>query len=241
MDKKARLLRFACVLVSLELAIMVASLVTGAMASLSGDVAVNANPSPLDTASNWLMICHNILEIGFYGVFAWLLIDDNGPYAIAGFLFGLIGLIALSISICIEMGVLHGQPPLADPFGFGYGAIDEELSLIGQFCILPANGFFALATLRHPQSRPAVPAILFMGLPIGFMNLYIPDYASGWLLFVGDWMVPVFVVCKQTILLWWFVTLLNPKVAPERSSPASDALLESQFGSRFPSTGGSQY
>jgi hypothetical protein len=241
MDKKARLLRFACVLVSLELAIMVASLVTGAMASFPGDLPVNATPSPLETASNWLMICHNILEIGFFGVFAWLLIDDNGPYAIAGFLFGLIGLIALSISICIEMGVLHGQPPLADPFGFGYGAIDEELSLIGQFSILPANGFFALATLRHPQSRPAVPAILFMGLPIGFMNLYIPDYASGLLQFVGDWMVPVFVVCKQTILLWWFVTLLNPKVAPERSSPANDTLLESQFGSRFPSTGGPHY
>jgi hypothetical protein len=238
MDKKARLLRFACVLVSLELAIMVASLVTGAMASLSGDVAVNGSSSPLDTASNCLMVCHNILEIGFYGVFAWLLIDDNGPYAIAGFLFGLIGLIALSLSICIEMGVLHHQPQFADPFGFGYGAIDEELSLIGQFSILPANGFFALATLRHPQSRPAVPAILFMGLPIGFMNLYIPDYASGWLQFVGDWMVPVFVVCKQTILLWWFVTLLNPKVAPERSSPAGDALLESQFGSGFPRTGG---
>ncbi|MBV9873225.1 MAG: hypothetical protein JO025_00725 [Verrucomicrobia bacterium] len=237
MDKKAPLLRFACVLVSLELAIMVASLVTGAMASLSGDVAVAANPSPLYTVSNWLMICHNILEIGFYGVFAWLLIDDNGPYAIAGFLFGLIGLIALSISIFIEMGGSHGQPPLADPFGFGYGAIDEELSLIGQFSILPANGFFALATLRHPQSRPAVPAILFMGLPIGFMNLYIPDYASGWLQFVGDWMVPLFVVCKQTILLWWFVTLLNPKVAPARSSSANDALLESQFGSHFPSIG----
>jgi len=241
MDKKACLLRFACVLVSLELAIMVASLVTGAMASFPGDLPVNATPSPLDTASNWLMICHNILEIGFFGVFAWLLIDDNGLYAIAGFLFGLIGLIALSISICIEMGVLHGQPPLVDPFGFGYGAIDEELSLIGQFSILPANGFFALATLRHPQSRPAVPAILFMGLPIGFMNLYIPDYTSGLLQFIGDWMVPVFVVCKQTILLWWFVTLLNPKVAPERSSPTSDTLLEGQFGSRFPSTGGPHY
>ena len=239
MDKKARLLRFACVLVSLELAVMVASLVTGAMASLSGDVAVNAIPSPLDNASSWLMLCHNVLEIGFYGVFAWLLIDDNGPYAIAGFLFGLIGLVALSISIWIQMNVLHSQPPLADPFGFGYGAIDQELGLIGQFSILPANGFFALATLRHPQSRPAVPAILFMGLPIGFVNLYIPDYASGWLQFLGDWMVPVFVVCKQTILLWWFVTLLNPKVAPERSSPGSDALLGRQLGSSFPQTDGS--
>jgi hypothetical protein len=224
MDKKARLLRFACVLVSLELAIMVASLVTGAMASLSSDVAVNAAPSLLDSASNWLMMCHNILEIGFYGVFAWLLIDDNGPYAIAGFLFGLIGLVAINLSIYIEMRVLHRQPQLADPFGFGYGTIDEELGLIGQFCILPANGFFALATLRHPQSRPAVTAILFMGLPIGLLNLFIPDYASGWLEFLGDWMVPLFVVCKQTILLWWFVTLLNPKVAPERSSPASVAV-----------------
>ena len=240
MNKKARLLRFACVLVSLELAVMVASLVTGAMASLPGDLPVNATPSPLDSASNWLMVCHNILEIGFYGVFAGLLIDDNGPYAIAGSLFGLIGLMALSISICIEMNVLHRQPQLADPFGFGYGAIDEELGMIGQFSILPANGFFALATLRHPQSRPAVPAILFMGLPIGFMNLYIPDYASGWLQFLGDWMVPVFVVCKQTILLWWFVTLLNPKVAPQRSSSGSDALLESQFGSNFPRTDGSR-
>jgi hypothetical protein len=238
MDKKARLLRFACVLVSLELAIMVAALFTGAMASFPGDLPVNAAPSPLDSTSNWLMVCHNILEIGFFAVFAWLLIDDNGPYAIAGFLFGLIGLVAMNLSICIEMGVLHHQPQLADPFGFGYGAIDEELGLIGQFSILPANGFFALATLRHPQSRPAVTAILFMGLPIGLLNLFIPDYAGGWLQFVSDWMVPVFVVCKQTILLWWFVTLLNPKVAPERSSPAGDALLGSQFGSGFSRTGG---
>ena len=237
MDKKAHLLRFACVLVSLELAVMIASLVTGAMASLPGDLAANATPSPLDTASNWLMICHNVLEIGFFGVFAWLLIDDNGPYAIAGFLFGLIGLIAFSISICLEMNVLHRQPQLADPFGFGYRAIDEELGLIGQFSILPANGFFALATLRHPQSRPAVTAILFLGLPIGLLNLFIPEYAGGWLQFLGDWMVPVFVVCKQTILLWWFVTLLHPKAAPERSSPGSDGLLESQFGSGFPRTG----
>ncbi|MBV8103002.1 MAG: hypothetical protein JOZ31_28005 [Verrucomicrobia bacterium] len=232
MDKKAHLLRFGCVLVSLELAVMVASLVTGAMASLPGDLPVNASPSPLDTASNWLMVCHNILEIGFYGVFAWLLIEDNGPYAIAGFLFGLIGLSAMTLSICIEMQFLHRQPQLADPFGFGYGAIDEELGLIGQFSILPANGFFALATLRHPQSRPAATAILFMGLPIGLLNLFIPDYASGWLQFVSDWMVPVFVVCKQTILLWWFVTLLNPKFAPERSSPETDDLWERQFGNR---------
>lgn len=237
MDKKARLLRFACVLISLELAIMVASLVTGAMASLSGDLPVSATPSPLDTASNWLMVCHNILEISFYAVFAWLLIDDNGPYAIAGFLFGLIGLVAINLSICIEMGVLHHQPQLADPFGFGYGAIDEELGMIGQFSILPANGFFALATLRHPQSRPAVTAILFMGLPIGLLNLFIPDDASGWLQFISEWMVPVFVVCKQTILLWWFVTLLNPTVAPERLALRSEGLIESPFGSRFPRTG----
>jgi hypothetical protein len=231
MDKKARLLRFACVLVSLELAIMVASLVTGAMASLPGDLPVSATPSPLDFTSNWLMVFHNTLEIGFYGVFAWLLIEDNGPYAIAGFLFGLIGLLALNLSICLEMQFLHHQPQLADPFGFGYGAIDEELNLIGQFSILPANGFFALATLRHPQSRPAVTAILFMGLPIGLLNLFIPDYGSGWLQFISDWMVPVFVVCKQTILLWWFLTLLNPKVAPEPSSSASDPLVRNQFGS----------
>jgi hypothetical protein len=239
MDQKARLLRFACVLVSVELAIMIASLVTGAMASLSGDAPVNATPSPLDSASNWLMICHNVLEIGFYGVFAWLLIDDNGPYAIAGFVFGLIGLIALSLSILVQMEVLNRQPHMADPFGFGYGAIDEELGLIGQFSILPANGFFALATLRHPQSRPAVPAILFMGLPIGFINLFIPDDATGWLESLGDWMVPLFVVCKQLILLWWFVTLLNPKVASERLAARSASLLESQFGSGFSRTGGS--
>jgi len=241
MDKKARLLRFACVLVSLELAIMVASLVTGAMASLPGDLPVSATPSLLDSTSNWLMVCHNILEIGFYGVFAWLLIDDNGPYAIAGFVFGLIGLMALSLSICIEMEFLRGQPQLAEPFGFGYGAIDEELGLIGQFSILPANGFFALATLRHPQSRPAVTAILFMGLPVGLLNLFIPDYASGWLQFISDWMVPVFVVCKQTILLWWLVTLLNPKAALERSLAASDTLAQGQFGTGFPRTGSTQY
>src|SRR6516162_7401425 len=119
MNKKARLLRFACVLVSLEVALMMASLVTGAMTPC-GDVSANATPSPLDCASNWLMVCRNILEIGFYAVFAWLLIDDNGPYAVTGFLFGLIGLIAFSISICLEMNVLHRQPQLADPFGFGY-------------------------------------------------------------------------------------------------------------------------
>ncbi|MBV8212404.1 MAG: hypothetical protein JOZ08_04160 [Verrucomicrobia bacterium] len=233
MDKKARLLRFACVLVSLELAIMVASLVTGAMASAYADVAVNTTPSPLDCASNWLMVCHNILEIGFYAVFAWLLIDDNGPYAVTGFLFGLVGLIALSLSIIIELEFLHKQPQPAEPFGFGYAAMDAELGLIGQFSILPANGFFALAALRHPQSRPAVPAILFMGIPIGFINLFIPDDASGWLQFLGDWMVPLFVVCKQFILLWWFVTLLNPRVAPLQSTSRSDALVEAQLGNGF--------
>lgn len=241
MDKKARLLRFTCVLVSLELAIMLASLVTGAMASLSGEVALNATPSLLDSTSNWLMMCHNILEIGFYGVFAWLLIDDNGPYAVAGFVFGLIGLIALNISILVQIEFLYRQPQLAEPLGFGYGAIDQELGLIGEFCMLPANGFFALATLRHPQSRPAVPAILFMGLPIGFINLFIPDDASGWLEFLGDWMVPVFVICKQTILLWWFGTLLNPKVASERLAPHSDTFFGSQFGSGFSRTGGARY
>jgi hypothetical protein len=240
MDKKARLLRFACVLISLELVVIIASLVTGAMASPSGDAAVNATPSPLDTASNWLMVCHNFVEIGFYGVFAWLLIEDNGAYAIAGFVFGLIGLIALSLSIIIQMEFLGHQPQWAEPFGFGYGAINQELSLIGEFSILPANGFFALATLRHPQSRRAVTAILFMGLPIGFINLFIPDYASGWLEFIGDWMVPLFVVCKQGILLWWFVTLLDPKVAPEPSSPTGDPLLESRFAGGFLQTDGPQ-
>ena len=239
MDKKARLLRFACVLVSLELAIMVASLVIGVMASLAGDVAVNETASRLDSASNWLMVCHNLFEIAFYGVFAWLLVDDNGPYAIAGFVFGVIGLLALSLSIFVEMEFLHRQPPLAEPFGFGYGAIDQELGLIGQFSILPANGFFALATLRHPQSRPAVTAILFMGLPVGFTTLFIPDDATGWLEFLGDWMVPLFVVCKQLILLWWFVALLNSKAA-ERPSLKSHALMESQFASGFPRTGGPQ-
>ena len=232
MDKKARLLRFACVLVSLEVAVMIASLVTGAMAPC-GDVSANATPSPLDCASNWLMVGHNILEIGFYAVFAWLLIDDNGSCAVTGFLFGLIGLIALTLSIFIELEFLHRQPQPAEPFGFGYAAIAAELGLIGQFSILPANGFFALATLRHPQSRPVVPAILFMGIPIGFINLFIPDDASGWLQFLGGWMVPLFVVCKQFILLWWFVTLLNPKFALERSSPRSKILVESQFGGGF--------
>jgi hypothetical protein len=232
MDKKARVLRFACVLVSLELAIMIASLAIGAMAPCGG-LAADAAPSPLDCVSNWLMVCHNILEIGFYAVFAWLLIDDNGLYAVAGFLFGLVGLIALSLSIFIELEFLHRQPQPAEPFGFGYAAIEAELLLIGQFSILPANGFFALATLRHPQSRPAVPAILFVGIPVGFINLFIPDDASGWLQFLGDWMVPLFVICKQLIVLWWFVTLLNSKVAPERSSPRRRTLLEGQVGSGF--------
>jgi hypothetical protein len=80
-----------------------------------------------------------------------------------------------------------------------------------------------------------------MGLPIGFINLFIPDDASGWLEFLGDWMLPLFVVCKQTILLWWFVTLLNPKVAPEQLAPRGDTLLGSHFGSSLPRTGGPQY
>ena len=160
MDKKARLLRFACVLVSLELAIMIAALVTGAIAPC-GDAGANATPSRLECASNWLMLCHNILEIGFYAVFAWLLIDDNGPYAVTGFLFALIGLIALSLNIFIELEFLHRQPQPAEPFGFGYSAIEAELGLIGQFSILPAGCAYFSRAMEHlrtilnsPAARP---------------------------------------------------------------------------------------
>lgn len=186
------------------------------------------------------MLGQNGLEIGFYAVFALLLAADNRPYAIAGFLSVFIGLTALSLSIVIELEFLpgaHHQPPPAEPFGIGYATIDAQFGLMGTFSILPANAFFALATLRHPQSRPAVPAALFIGLPVGLITLFIPDNATGWLQFLGDWMVPLFVVCKQLILLWWFVTLLNPEVARQRAFQSED-LRGRLITQRGPSAGG---
>lgn len=226
MDKKARLLKFACVLASLEVAFLVAALVTGAMAAPVDGSPVYTGLPLADRTSNWLMLGQNGLEIGLYAVFAWLLAADNRPYAIAGFLSVFIGLTALSLSILIELEFMPGanqQPPPVEPFGIGYATIDGQLGLIGTFSILPANAFFALATLRHPQSRPAVPAALFIGLPVGLITLFIPDSATGWLQFLGDWMVPLFVVCKQLILLWWFVTLLNPELARHRSEQSEAA------------------
>src|SRR5580704_8700363 len=96
MDCKTRLLRFGCVVASLEVAVMAASLVTSTMAT--------PNDSPdLYRASLWLMLFHNVLEICFYGVLASLLAADNRPFAIAGFVSGLIGLLAFSCSILIEI------------------------------------------------------------------------------------------------------------------------------------------
>jgi hypothetical protein len=231
MDKKARLLKLACVLISLQVAFMVASLVTGAIPAAIGPLAANAGPSVWWRASNWLMLWQNALEIGFYAIFAWLLAADNRPYAIAGFLSGFIGLVASSLCIVIELELLPGgyqQPQPAEPFGIGYGTIDAQLGLIGIFSVLPANGFFALATLRHPQSRAVVPAAMFIGLPVGLITLFIPDDATGRQQFLGDWMVPLFVVCKQLILLWWFVTLLNPEVARKKSSVRTTFVAQEQ-------------
>jgi hypothetical protein len=77
-----------------------------------------------------------------------------------------------------------------------------------------------------------VPVILFVGIPVGLVSLFIPDQATGWLQFLGDWLVPIFVVCKQLILLWWLVTLLHPVPSIRRSIPSlvgglpqSDGLL----------------
>jgi hypothetical protein len=228
MDCKTRLLRFGCVVAFLEVAVMAASLVTSAIAT--------PNDSPdVYRASLWLMLFHNVLEICFYGVLALLLAADNRPFAIAGFVSGLIGLLAFSCSILIEIKSSLGPSfpfYFEEPFGFGYGAIDVLCGIIGSFSILPANGFFALAALRHPQRRPAVPVILFVGIPVGLVSLFIPDQATGWLQFLGDWLVPIFVVCKQLILLWWFVTLLQPVLSIKRSVrslvgglPQSDGLL----------------
>ena len=218
MDKKARLLKLACVLVSLEVAFMVASLVTGAMPAPVDLLAAHTGPSVFWRVSNGFMLCQNAFEIGFYAIFAWLLAADNRPYAIAGFLSVFIGLAASSLSIVIELELMSGTYQPTDPFGIGYATIDSQLGLIGIFSILPANAFFAMATLRHPQRRPVVPAVLFIGLPVGLITLFIPDDATGWQQFLGDWMLPLFVVCKQLILLWWFLTLLNPEGARERSS-----------------------
>ena len=220
MDKKASLLRFACVLISLEVAVMVASMVAFGMSTPGAGVA--AKPSLLDVVSDWLMLCHNLLEVCVYAVLAWLLGADNRLYAIAGFVFGVLGLAALSGGILIEIELLPSPSDylqLHEPFGIGYGAIDVLLGLIGAFCILPANGFFALATLGHPRSRPAVPAVLFIGIPIGLIVFFIPDNADAWLRFLGDWLVPTFVVAKQLILLWWFTTLLQSVATPKRAVP----------------------
>lgn len=227
MDKKAHLLKLACVLISLEVAFMAASLVTGAIPAPVDPLAAHTGPSVFWRVSNWFMLSQNALEIGFYAIFAWLLASDNRPYAIAGFLSVFIGLAASSLSIVIELELMHGTYQATDPFGIGYATIDSQLGLIGIFSILPANGFFAIATLRHPQRRPVVPAVLFIGLPVGLITLFIPDDATGWQQFLGDWMVPLFVVCKQVILLWWFLTLLNPEAAGERSyvSTLEDGLL----------------
>jgi hypothetical protein len=227
MDKKARILKLACVLLSLEVAFMVASLVTGAIPPSVDPLSAHTDPSVFWRVSNWLMLCQNALEIGFYAIFAWLLAADNRSYAIAGFLSVLIGLAASSLCIVIELELMPGTYQPTDPFGIGYATIDSQLGLIGIFSILPANGFFAMATLRDPQRRPIVPAVLFIGLPVGLITLFIPDDATGWQQFLGDWMVPLFVVCKQLIILWWFLTLLNPGVVRERSSvrTLADGLL----------------
>lgn len=232
MDKKARLLRFACLLTSLEVVVLILSLVAGIMAASPNDnPTLNAPLSLLGRVSDWLMLCHNFLEVCFYGVFARLLAPKDPLYAIGGFLFGLIGLIALSGSIVIELEFLprlNQQPPLGDLFDFGYGSIDGLLSLIGSFAMLPVNGCFAFAALRHPQSRPIVPVVLFMGVLIGLVNLLIPDQASGWLQFLGDWMVPTFVLCKLLVLLWWFGVLLNEPVP--RTSALGETILGSSGG-----------
>jgi hypothetical protein len=191
-------------------------LVTGAMPAPVDVLAAHTGPSVFWRVSNGFMLCQNAFEIGFYAVFAWLL-ADNRPYAIAGFLSVFIGLAASSLSIVIELELMSGTYQPTDPFGIGYATIDSQLGLIGIFSILPANGFFAMATLRHPQRRPVVPAVLFIGLPVGLITLFIPDDATGWQQFLGDWMLPLFVVCKQLILLWWFLILLNPEGARERS------------------------
>jgi len=220
MDKKACFLRLACVLTCLEVAVMVASLVTGSVLPQGGTTGAGVAISLFDRVSGWLMLGHNFLEVCVYGILAWLLASNNRSYAITGFVSSVVGLVALSASILIEAEVLpspYYQLHFREPFGIGYGTIDWLLGLVGAFCILPANGFFALATLRHSQSRPAVPAILFMGIPIGLINLFIPDQATAWLAFLGNWLVPTFVLAKQVILLWWFTTLLHPIVAPKKS------------------------
>jgi hypothetical protein len=235
MDWKTRLLRFGCVVASLEVAVMAASLITATIATPNDSPDVYSASPLVYSASLWLMLFHNVLEICFYGVLASLLATDNRPFAIAGFVSGLIGLLALSCSILIEIKSSLGPSfpfYFQEPFGFGYGAIDALCGIIGSFSILPANGFFALAALRHPQRRPAVPVILFVGIPVGMISLFIPEQATGWLQFLGDWLVPIFVVCKQLILLWWFVTLLQPVPSIKQSVrslvgdlPQSDGLL----------------
>ena len=220
MDRKASLLVIACVLTSLEVAVMLASLVAGSVLPQGSGAAAALAPSLADRVSDWLMIGHNFLEACVYAILAWLLATNNRAYAIAGFVSVFVGLAALSASIFIEVELLPSpsdQLHLPEPFGVGYGTVDVLLGLIGAFSILPANTFFALATLRYSESHPVVPAILFLGIPIGLINLFIPDDATSWVQFLGLWLVPAFVLTKQLVLLWWFTSLLQPLLAPNKS------------------------
>ena len=216
LDQRDRLLRLACVLTCLEILVMIASLVTSTLGQGGVGDATAMATSPLYRLSAWLMILHNLLEASVYAILAWMLAADNGLFAVSGFLWVLLGLGSSAVALFMELELMpttnHGLQ-MAEPFGIGYGTIDSLLDLIGAFAILPANGFFAFATLRYPQSRRIVPLVLFMGIPIGLARLFIPPEPAPREQALGDWLVPTFVIVKQLTLLWWFATLLRPAEA----------------------------
>src|SRR5258707_3994978 len=167
MDWKTRLLRFGCVVASLEVAVMAASLITATIATPNDSPDVYRASPLLYSASLWLMLFHNVLEICFYGVLASLLATDNRPFAIAGFVSSLIGLLALSCSILIEIKSSLGPSfpfYFQEPLGFGYGAIDVLCGIIGSCSILPVNGLFPLAAIRHPRRLPDLTVVLVGGM-----------------------------------------------------------------------------
>jgi hypothetical protein len=213
MDNRDRLLRCACILTSLEILVMMASLAASSMAGpATGNEAVALAFSFPYRIGGWLMLAHNALELSVYAILARMLATDNRFFAVAGFFSLFIGLGALSFSILLELeffpNVSHGLS-VDEPFGLGFQTLGALSGLIGAFFVLPANGFFALATLRHFESRPIVPLVLFMGIPIGLVNLFISESSDPWFQALEDWLVPIFVLVKQSILLWWFASLLR--------------------------------
>ncbi|MBV9273163.1 MAG: hypothetical protein JO333_04655 [Verrucomicrobia bacterium] len=226
MQKRDWLLRSACLLVSLEILLMIGSLTAFRMAGVApGNDAVPLASSFPYRLGGWLMLAQNAFELSVYAVLARMLATENRSFAIAGFLSLLIGLGTLSFAILIKMEFIpNASPglPVDEPFELGFQTLDTLLGFVGAFFVLPASGFFALATLRHFESRPIVPLALFMGIPIGLVNLFISESSYPLFQALEDWLVPIFILAKQSVLLWWFASLVRPAKAKQKLTIAPE-------------------